>query len=152
MGWVAAIVAIALVIYSKGFRRLVAGVIAVGAVLTAYSIKSDNNRREAAGRLIPLADVAIDDARLGDLTHLTGRVRNANRSHTLSQFDMTVTVRDCTVSGQCEIVGQANTAVYVRVPPGQARDISNYVFFNPQPHIRGRMEWSYVIDATYGAN
>ena len=152
MGWLLAIVAIVLAIYSRGFRLVAAGVIVVGAVVIAYSIASSKHESEAARRLIPLTDVEIDDARLGGLDHFTGRIRNSNQSHTLSSFDLKVTLRDCAPSGQCEVVGQTNTSVYANVPPGQARDVSHYVFFSPSPRIRGRMEWSYVIDATSGEN
>jgi len=48
------------------------------------------------------------------------------------------------------VVGQANTSIYTRVPPGQARDVEEYVFFNPSPRIRGRMEWSYAIGEIAG--
>jgi hypothetical protein len=68
----------------------------------------------------------------------------------LSSFDLQLTIRDCAPSGQCEVVGQTSTSVYANVPPGQSRDVSDYVFFSPRPRIRGRMEWSYGIDATYG--
>jgi hypothetical protein len=152
MGWLLALGAIVLAIYSRGFRLVAAGVIVVGAVLIVYSTASFNNEREAARSLIPLTDVEIDDARLGGFDRFTGRIRNSNRSHTLSSFDVKVTIRDCAPSGQCEVVGQTNTSVYANVPPGQARDFSDYLFFNPPPRIRGRMEWSYVIDATSGEN
>jgi len=53
-------------------------------------------------------------------------------------------------SGRLRGVGQANTSIYTRVPPGQARDVEEYVFFNPSPRIRGRMEWSYAIGEIAG--
>ena len=95
-------------------------------------------------------DVAIDDARLAGLKQFSARVRNANRSHTLRSVELKLTMRDCAAAGACEVVGQTNTSIYTRVPPGQARDVEEYVFFNPSPRIRGRMEWSYAIGEIAG--
>jgi hypothetical protein len=150
MSWLIAGVLIALAVYSKRFRIFALGAIGVvGLLLFAWN--SFNNReREAAKRLVPASDVQIDDARLGGRGgsyQFTARVRNANASHPLSSLDLKVTLRDCQPSGPCEVVGESTTSVYARVPPGQARDVDDYVFFSPSPSIRGRMEWSYRIEA-----
>jgi hypothetical protein len=149
MGWLFAVAAIVLALYSKAFRMLAVGAILVGALVLVAINQSGNRERDAARRLIPRSDVTIVDARLaGD--RFTGRVRNANRSHTLAAVELKLTIRDCAASGECEVVGQTNVSVYTRVPPGQARDVDNYVSFNPSPRIRGRLEWSYAMTGIVG--
>jgi hypothetical protein len=152
MGWFFAIAAILLAVYSKAFRLLALAVLVVGTVAVFALIQSQNRKSDTARRLIPISDVHIDDARLAGLDRFSGRVRNANRSHTLTSLDLELTIRDCGPSGGCEVVGQTSTSISARVPPGQARDVSDYVGFNPSPHIRGRMEWSYVTKGTTGDN
>jgi hypothetical protein len=150
MGWLFAIAAIVLALYSKAFRTLAVGAILVGALVVVEINRSENRKRDAARRLIPLSDVTIDDARLPGLERLTGRVRNGNRSHTLTDVELELTIRDCAASGECEVVGQTDASVHAHAPPGQARDVDDYVFFSPSPRIRGRMEWSYAITGIVG--
>ena len=76
MGWLFAIAAIVLALYSKAFRMLAVGAILVGALVVVAMTESENRRRDAARRLIPLSDVTIDAARLAGLNRFTARVRN----------------------------------------------------------------------------
>lgn len=152
MGWFIAIAVIVLAVCSRAFRLLALSVILLGALLVFAFTERENRKRDEARRLIPLSDVVIDDARLAGLDRFSGRVRNANRFHTLEVLEIEVTIRDCAESGNCEVVGQTRESIYAEVPPGQARDVSDYVFFSPSPRVRGRMEWSYVLKGTVGDN
>jgi type II secretory pathway pseudopilin PulG len=162
MVWLIVLGILALAVFSRGFRAIL-GVLVVlavfgGAILLVFLRHQQTvheQREGAARRRISLSEVALEDARLwppqyGSSYQLRARARNHSTSHAVRSIDVTITLRDC--AGQtaaddtCDIVGQGKESVYVRIPPGQVRDIDRSIYFNPAPMFRGRMSWSFAIE------
>ena len=151
MAWIVVLAVLALMVYSRGFRKMVfvLGAIATIGLLGVYF----NHRREQKLRTsrIAFSDLVFEDLRLGPNRysggsyHLTGRIRNKSK-HALSSIRFRVILRDCTgTPPSCDTVGDTSVRTLATVPSGQVRDISDSAYFSPAPIIRGRMEWSYTV-------
>ena len=129
MGWLIALGVLALAVFSRGFRAvlvvLVVLAVVAGGLLYVYLQYDEGNRqreREAASRRVALSEVVLDDATLGresaSFYRLRARARNLNAE-----------------------------SVLVTIPPGQARDVSESIYFSPPPVFRGMMSWSFEVES-----
>lgn len=160
MIWLVALGVLALAVFSPGFRALL-GVLFVLALLVGgavfmyvrYEQNAHIQQEDAARRRVAPSEVSLDDATLGpqygSSYRLLARARNSSSLYTVRSIVVAITLRDCptqTVGEEnCEIVGEKAETVYVRIPPGQARDLDESIYFSPSPMIHGRMSWSFSI-------
>ena len=127
------------------------GVLVLGALGIAawvYQNNLEQNReREAAKTRIRIAEVDLSDLTLGSgsSSTLAGRVKNNSKTYRLSEIVLKITMRDCDAAGKCEIVGEEEVRSYSDIPPGQARDISQYVSFSGLGSPRGKRQWDYSV-------
>jgi cell division protein FtsL len=81
---------------------------------------------------------------------LLGRVRNRSARYALSELRVKITMRDCVAPANCETVGEVEQPMYLNVPPGQARDLNEFVHFRDLGQPRGKHEWDYGVIEIFG--
>ena len=151
---VALVAAVVLFVNFPAFRKLTLIVVVVGIVgmilLFGYfkEQEADNARkREAAKHLVAPTSLAFEDMRLGSQYgdfRLTGRVRNTSQ-YTITAVTVKLSISDCDSSGHCDVVGDKEQEVYLRIPPGQVRDLDETLFMDNGTKIRNTMQWDYTI-------
>jgi hypothetical protein len=85
---------------------------------------------------------------------MSGRIKNTSAQFTLKEVSYIVTMQDCTgesPSKNCFTIGESSETVYPNVPPGQARDFEDSVYFSGSTlKPKARLEWHYVVTQTKG--
>ena len=160
MAWIVGLVLIVgfawLMTADQSFRRLGFGLIAlvvVGIVILWLMERNAHRRfmaevaREKAA--IPLSAVELRDLTLSQdlFDNLAGTVVN-HSAHPIRAMIIQVTVRDCpstTTTEGCTIIGQDDAAVYVDVPPGQARRLGTSVDLSSSARPIGNRSWTYAL-------
>ena len=151
----ALVVAVILFVKFPAFRKLTLVAVAVGtvgiALFLAYYHEQNEEKarnREAAKHLVAPKNLDFEDMRLarayGDDYRLTGRVKN-NSQLTITAITVKVSISDCDSSGHCDVVGDKQEECYLRIPPGQARDLNENLFMGQGTEIRKTMQWNYSI-------
>ena len=102
---------------------------------------------EPAKHLVAPTSLVFEDMRLasqyGDY-RLTGRVKNTSK-HSITAIDVKLTLSDCDSSGHCDVVGDKEEECYLRIPPGQARDLDETLFLDHGTTVRNTMQWDYTV-------
>ncbi len=80
----------------------------------------------------------------GSTYKLTGRAKNTSR-YAVFAIRAKILALDCDDKANCEVVGEAEQVLSLFIPPGQARDIAETVYFANGMHVRGHFQWSHVI-------
>lgn len=119
----------------------------VVAVITTYFVLDGNKQaardRIAANELV-LKD--IDIVAKSSSYRITGRVLNNSEDAAVLSFGLEVLAWDCTPEEsneqrgydvKCVTIGQVEEQVFVDIPPGQARDIDDQVYFHG-----GTLNWN----------
>jgi hypothetical protein len=150
MGWLFVLGILVLAIFSRGFRLfLLWSAVAVGIGAWIWHASTQQRKVRAPPPHVPISDVVLEHATLGGsgrVRELHGRLHNRNRSHSLLAVDVLVTLRDCATGPvpTCVVIGERRESLPVRVPPGQARDVTELVDF-ANATVRGEMSWTYAI-------
>ena len=123
-------------------------------VVCLYLVSLGLEEKRAKTR-IGVSEVQLEDLTLTPSTDmsyvLTGRVRNRSARFTLTSVGVKFTMRDCSDSANCEVVGESDESISMIVPPGQTRAISGeYVFFSGLGAPRGRRQWDYQVTTISG--
>jgi hypothetical protein len=163
MLWVILIVAIIIAAFAvPRFGKVVLGLIGIllvlgfisGIVLFVVNQREQAERQAARARIqkseIELIDLGLGSSYGTGSYKLGGRVRNRSSRYTLTEMRLKFTMRDCAEAGDCEIVGQTEDAMYVNVPPGQARDLNESIYFSGLGRPRGKHQWDYEIVEVLG--
>jgi hypothetical protein len=119
----------------------------VVAVVATYFVL-DGNKQAARDRITPTELVLedIDIAPKSSSYRITGRVINNSETAAVLSFSLEILARDCapeqgkeqsSSDEKCVTIGQVEEQVFVEIPPGQARDIDDQVYFHG-----GRLHWS----------
>jgi hypothetical protein len=157
MVWLAIVALVVAAFAIPRFGKVVLGligVLVVVAVIGGIALLVMNQReqaeRQAARTRIQKSEVELVDLGLGSSYgtgsyKLGGRVRNQSTRYTLSEMKLKFTMRDCTEAGGCEVVGQTEDTMYVNVPPSQARDLNESVYFSGLGTPHGKHQWDYEI-------
>jgi len=170
----AGVVVLWLAIVSPTMRQVLAALVWVailGALLLFGWINHLERRRgieaEAARKRIPIARIDLVDMRMGtegSFVSLTGRVRNNDSLHTLTGLELRLRVFDCrpNVAGAtastrpssaepvCDTVGDTTETISTNVPPGQARDFDESVWFRDLQTSRVKRTWNYELLSVSG--
>ncbi len=152
MEWIVGVgVIIALLVWSPALRKVALGIVALlaigGGIFWAKSQKDD----QRAATAIKLYEIELRDLRLGESYgsyKLHGTVKNNSPSETLSSVILKVTAQDCkpeTTAERCETIGEYDTYLSTRVPPGQVRAVDGYVGFHNLPKVKGTFQWTYRV-------
>ncbi|HHM04239.1 MAG TPA: hypothetical protein ENJ19_00665 [Gammaproteobacteria bacterium] len=130
-------------------RAIPIAIIAVVGIIAFFAWYQDQQFKAAQQRInkdeVELADVELLEEERG--RWVTGRVRNHSRDHTLHALTVRVQIEDC-LKQACEIVAESDIQFTPDVPPGQARDFQERVFFQSLVRPRGRRAVRYEVLAT----
>lgn len=151
------VMVIALLLMSSRYPKTAFGILAALGLAAAIIVFSTREDAMWARHKLPVADLKIENAIMvaayGGSYQFNARLVNANRSITLREFVVSVTMLDCAnqdeVSGEvsCVTIGQIAVRINAQIPPEQARDISRNLFFNDAAPA-GTIRWQYQITET----
>ncbi|MEM7194493.1 MAG: hypothetical protein AAF402_06055 [Pseudomonadota bacterium] len=132
------------------------GALVIGALLMIYF--TEDRADISRGKINP-EEVIIENPVLtpayGGSYQFAARLINQNTTALLKEVNISVTMLDCDSDtsatdssfADCPVIGQSDLRLNVRVPAGQARDVSQNVFFeNAQP--KGAVEWRFQVNKT----
>ena len=88
-----------------------------------------------------------DEAR--GVKSINGRIRNHSQKFTLIEVRLQVSMEDC-VDNHCEVINQTDVTIKPNIPPGQARDFRERVYFKSDLTPRGKPELHYRVISTRG--
>lgn len=140
-------------------KALLWGIVVVAAIggtaWAVYDARTKAEARAARTRIradeVELADLRLGLPRAGDgIARLTGRVRNGSAQYSVTELTLMVTLRDCLEADSCEVVGESTESIYLTIPPRQARDLDEYVFFSDIGEPRGSRVWNYFLVEVQG--
>ncbi len=78
---------------------------------------------------------------------LNVRVENDHHSQTLQNLVIRSTLSDCNTDGtSCLVIGEENSVVKLRIPPGQARDAQVNLRIKQLNPIRGEAVWQHSVE------
>ncbi|NMG42866.1 hypothetical protein GPA22_03830 [Aromatoleum toluvorans] len=157
MAWLLGIAVLVLLVVSSGFRKFALGLVALtvagGGLLY---IQSELEQSRSLSR-IAISELAFENVALKPEYSgykLSGRIMNNSTNYTLKQVKLVVTMQDCTGatgSQNCITIGESSEYLYLGIPPVQARDFEEPVYFagrglNPKGHL----QWSYSVSEIRG--
>jgi hypothetical protein len=155
MGWLFAIAILILLVVSTGFRKFTLAIVALATVAGGVYYFHSKHQEELAKSRIPAAQVAISNGRINlkySTYHFTGRIANNSAKYTLTQVALAITARDCASDSapqSCVTIGETNETMYINVPPGQARDFDETLYFSGGGLTpKGSMVWQYKVSQT----
>lgn len=155
MAWLLAIVVLVLLVASSGFRKFALGIVGVAVVGGGIYYLHHEHEEDLIKSRIPIKQVVISDGRIGlqygTTYHFTGRITNTSTKYTLTQMDLSVSAKDCTGGNNptCVVIGNAQETVFKDIPPLQARDFDESLYFHgDRVAPKGVLQWTYDITQT----
>lgn len=145
MIWLVVLVFVIALIFIPALRKIAGVLVIIGIVLIGIMFlwsgfeKNNREKQEAfAKTLIRLDEVMTENMSMYGHDKLTGRIHNKSKQHTIKELVIHITLRDRNV-----IVGETDETVWVKIPPGQARDINEYISFSSS--VPSKFTWDYYI-------
>lgn len=126
----------------------------VFATAAGFLIYQHSEREEQQSKTkIPISQLTLRDITLKSTGYggyeLTGRVTNNSNVYRLNGIQFKITMRDCTSEGReqsCIIIRETSEHAYLGVPPMQARDFRESVYFSgDRMKPRHRLVWDYEV-------
>ncbi len=154
MAWLFAIVVLILLVVSAGFRKL-SGLLVVLAVLGGggYYLYDQRQERLANSR-IKASQVQATNTKIlfeHGIYRFRGRVTNSSPTYAVSQLEFAIAVSECPqlpAAPACVVVAETRKALYIEVPPGQARDFNESLYFTGDPLVPApNHRWRYDLVA-----
>ena len=138
-------------LYMQGKRRvayaLIVGPILLVLVLFALSRLSDSWR----GGAVALEEVQLSEPQMtpapGAGYKFNARIHNNSQEQALGMLRLRIQALDCVPQSKesCEVIGQSDLDLHVRIPPGQARDTERTVVFGrSKPRAKGELRWQFT--------
>ncbi len=153
LGLILVVVVLALTITQKNVGRALplAAIIVVG-IIGFFAWYQDHELKLSKQR-IPAAEVELVDMQLSNeargVNTITGRIRNHSQQYTLVEVRVQVSMEDC-IDQHCEVIDQTGVTLKPTVPPGQARDFRERIYFKSNLAPRGKPELKYQVVSTRG--
>lgn len=145
MIWLVVLLFVIALIFIPALRKVAAGLAIIGIVLIGIFLLwtgSESNKRQKqeafAKSLIRPEEVMTENMSMFGHDKLTGRVYNKSRQYSIGELVLHITLRDGNV-----VVGETDETVWVKIPPGQAREISEYLSFSSP--VPSKFTWDYYI-------
>lgn len=151
MQWVLLAVIVVALLYMARFYPKVAfsilGLLAIGAatiVLTTTDV-GFANRSKISNSEVKVENPVIAEA-YGNSYRLNARLINTNKDRTLRDATISVTMLDCSneTDNNCQVIGQEDEHINIKIPPGQARDFSQSLSFGTA-EAKGTLRWEIKI-------
>jgi hypothetical protein len=152
LGLILVLVLIGIAFTNSSAGRLLPLAFAVVIGIIGYFAWNQNHELKLSKQRIPAAEVELADMKITEETRnrqITGRVRNHSREYTLAELRVRISMEDC-AGGHCEVINQTDITLKPHVPPGQARDFREPLYFNSPLAPRGKLELHYTVVATRG--
>lgn len=157
MAWLLGIVILILLVVSTGFRKFALSLVALAAVVGGFFYLQSEHEESRSLSRISISELVFENVTLKPYSgsyKLSGRIKNNSAKHTLKQVNLVVTTQDCsgeTRSPNCITIGERNEDLFLSVPPGQARDFEESVYFSGGPlNPKGHLEWNYSVSQIRG--
>lgn len=158
MGWLFAIVVLILLVVSAGFRKAALALVVVCAIGGGIYYLFDRRQVELSKSRVSPDQVEISDGHIGlqyGSYHFTGRITNKSSQFAITELHISVTVNDCAephAKQKCATIGDTVETIYIHIPPGQARDFDESLYFpGGQFSPKGELDWQYKISGTRAA-
>ena len=154
MQWILLLVIVASLFYlsryfpKTAFSVLGVLVIAAGAMIVTTTEMAQFNRGKIANEDI-LIENPILTPTYAEGYRFNARLLNANQTHSLRELVISITMLDCASEKleSCRVIGQEDERINVRIPPGQARDISRTLSFD-NAAAAGALKWEFKVTST----
>jgi hypothetical protein len=136
MAWLFGIVVLVLLVASAGFQRFALGLVALGAAGGGAIYLYNEHEESSSLSRIPISEWFFENIKLKpdySSYKMSGRIKNNSRKFTPKQVAFVVTMQDCageSTSKNCIAIGKGNGSVYLGIPPGQARDFGESIYFS----------------------
>ena len=151
MQWVLPVVIVAALLYlSRYFPKVafsVLGLLVLGAGLIVFSTTDDTYVQ------LPLENIVVENPVMtlayGGGYRLSARLVNRDEKFVLKNTIVSVTMLDCPGKNDegCEVIGQEDERIIVRIPPSQSRDISHTFNFGSAKPVND-VRWQFKITET----
>lgn len=145
MIWLVILLFVIALIFIPALRKMAGGIAIIGIVLIGIIFlwaESDSNKREKqetfAKSLIRPEEVMTENMSMDGHDKLIGRIYNKSKQYTINELVVHITLRDKNV-----VVGETDETVWVKIPPGQAREINEYLSFSSP--VPSNFTWDYYI-------
>ncbi len=157
MQWVLLVVIVAALLFlSRYFPKVAFSVLGtlIAAVLVIIFMTTD--RGQTKRFKLPIENIKIEnivvEPAYGNSYRFNARMINTDESIELKESSISITMLDCPIesddsNSDCQIVGQKEERINVKIPPGQARDISRTLSFGTTTPT-GTLRWQLVVTQT----
>lgn len=153
IGLILAVTLVALTITNKRVGRALPAAAAVIIGIIGFLAWYQDRELGLSKQRIPNADVELADMQLSDAARgakeISGRIRNHSQDSTLAELRIQISMEDC-VDSRCEVINQTEITVKPAIPPGQARDFREPVYFKAALAPRGKTVLNYQVVSTRG--
>lgn len=154
MQWVLLAVIVAALLYLSRYRPKIAfsvlGVLVVAsiAIILGTTDLAKVNRSKLQPEDIVIENPVITGSYAGGF-RINARLLNNNTDYELKESAISITMLDCEDESQtnCQVLGQQEQRILVRIPPGQARDISRTLSFGSARPAKF-LAWEFKVTKT----
>jgi hypothetical protein len=131
------------------FRRSLWITLVVVLCVLAGIIWFDNRQRELEQSRLSMNQIELHhmQAKPGPNARtyiVNGRLRNQSKDLTINRIVLQVTLKDC-VAESCQVIGQEDRRIFIKVPPDQSRDFEVTVPFTSMVDLRGMPQWQFLV-------
>lgn len=157
MQWVLLAVIVAALLYMSRYYPKIAfgvlGVLVIGAAVIVFTTKdaAQLNRSKLPVEYIKIENPVFTPA-YGDGFRFNARLVNTHQSVALKETTVSITMLDCPEEAGdsadgCQVIGQEDRRIIVKIPPSQSRDVSQTLSFG-SALPRGNVRWQIKITET----
>lgn len=146
-----AIIVAALLYLARFYPKIgfgILGALVLGAIIIVLT--TSDSGFDYRSRL-PVEKIIIENPLMtkayGGSFRFNARLANSHTEMELREATISITLLDCKAENNCQVVGQQDERVNIRIPAGQARDISRTVNFSsavPEENI----QWEFTVTHT----
>ena len=154
MQWALLAVIVAALIYlSRYFPRIAFALLGALVIGAAAIVLTTTDLAIVSRSKLPVEDIVIENPVMtpayGGSYRFNARLNNSNDSYELKETMISITMLDCTDGSEdnCKVIGQEEQRVNLRIPPGQARDVSKTISFGSAQPI-GTVRWTFRVTDT----
>ncbi|MFC1505197.1 hypothetical protein ACFL5W_01640 [Thermodesulfobacteriota bacterium] len=142
-----------------GFRYFIIVIVIIAGIGIYILIENEEKEDKLSRQRIAISELEFKDVSLkgsgyGSYT-MSGRIINKSKTYTLSNVGLNLKVYDCKEKSDqkdCIIIGEKSDSIYIAIPPKQARDFEERIYFSgDELKPKGKMIWEYEITYTKAA-
>ena len=148
-----AVIIVGLFLISGRYPKLAFSVLGVIVFAAAVFVFMTTDEAKLARMKVSAENVEVSNAAVvpayGGSYRLTGQLTNNHESAELKSTVLSVVMLDCkgATRTECQIVGQTQERINLRVPAGQTRNFGANVYIG-EPLISGSVQWEFEVTNT----